>query len=372
MSDTNILGPPVGITDLLNVATEDKLAKEAEAGRTKYPIRPSSAGKCTRELAFELDEFHNKTKYDKEVLTAEKSRIFSLGHSVEWNLFNQFKDIPDVKIEYKQQVVFIGYLANGKLLEGSIDGAIVNDMLKAILDSKSKKDKFAAAYATNWDEDDEKLSKLSTVTRLSDTAYYVDDLPAFLDEMNNPFLEANFVQVNLYLHSDFAKVKGLNTGILIYYNKNDSRIREIRFRPSQIEFERTIAKFNEAIDAVEVNKDPLRARKDYMLGSMKCAFCDFKKECWEKDDALKAFFRTLPKKYWPTDSEKLGEEGIVLEELFGQLESTLDLKREAAALEQEIAKRMIAINVRKIRLADQRVYEVKQLTNEIKLKRSKT
>lgn len=369
---SKILGPPIGITDILNVATEEKLAKEALAGRTKYPIRPSSAGKCERELAYELDEFHNGTKYDKEILTAEKSRIFSLGHSVEWNLFSQMRDMDMFKIEYKQQVVFIKRWNNGRLLEGSIDGAIVNDQLKAIIDSKSKKDKFSAFYASNWDEDDEKLSSLKSLTKLSDTAYYADDLEAFIVELNNAFLEANFVQVNLYLHSDFAETKELDCGILLYYNKNDSRLREIRFRKNKTVFDWTIEKFEGAIEAVEVNKDPTTARRTYMLGSMKCGFCDFKKNCWEKDDALKAFFRTLPKKYWPTDTHKLGDVGEDLEVLFAKLEDSQKLMRETEQLEQDIADLMIANNVRKVRLADNRVYETKQLKDRIKLNRSKT
>lgn len=373
---TKILGPPVGYVDLLNQHTEAKSAQPSDFKR--MPLRPSSAGKCGRELAFEYDQYKNGTEYPRETLTAETSRIFSLGHSVEYNVNNEFRVVPGLQQKYKQQVVRMFKLDDGTWIEGSVDNCFFLDhevdgkQYRGIVDFKSKKDKFSSWTKSQWDEFDDKLNRLSSVTRISDTAVYVDDLAAFIQQVDDPFLAANFLQLNFYACTDFIKESGIDHGAIIQYNKNDSRLREIRFRPSTEVFEQVRDKFLSVSRAVESGSGPASVPRDYALGSIKCAFCPFKKQCWgENTDALKAWFKTFPYREWPVDTNRLGDTGQNLEDLFEAYKQVENSEKEKKRIESLICLEMTNAEVEKIRLQDGSIYDLKALQSGLVIRRSK-
>ncbi len=373
---SKILGPPVGYVDLLNQHTEAKSAVPSDFKR--FPLRPSSAGKCSRELAYELDTFKNGTEYPRETLSAETSRIFSLGHSVEYNVNREFTVVPGLHQKYKQQVVRMFKLDDGTWIEGSVDNcffldyAIDGKQYKGIVDFKSKKDKFSSWTKSQWDEFDDKLNRLSSVSRISDTAVWIDNLASFIGQVDDPFLSANFLQLNFYACTDFIKESGIDHGAIIQYNKNDSRLREIRFKPSQQVFEQVRDKFLEVSRAVESSAGPTSVRRDYALGSIKCAFCPFKKQCWgENTDALKAWFKTFPYREWPVDTHKLGDTGQNLEDLFEAYKEIENSEKEKKCIERLICLEMTNAEVEKIKLADKSVYEMKALQSGLVIRRGK-
>jgi len=377
---TNILGPPVGYIDLLDEATTKHLEKEA-AGPSKYtPIRPSSSGKCTRELFYELMEYKGYAKYPKELRDPESHRLLNLGHSVEYHVIKQLELLKDqFDIRYKQQVLSFAYLKSDKdpslnqWLEGSLDLVFWSDKYKCVADVKSKKDRFSQSYASAWDQMSARLREMSTVVPISENAFWVDDLPKFLDELNDAFFEANFLQLNLYACSSFLRERGVDHGAVLQYGKNDSRLREVRFRPSMELYEKTIRKFQTVVDAVAARDENL-APRDYVLGSMKCAFCPFAQECWEGADSRKAWYKTMPAKSWPKDTSHLGRTGDELESLFMAYKALEALEADKSKAEEAIVKRMTDAEVGKIRLADGRVYELKHLKSprpRIELRRSK-
>lgn len=374
-----VLGPPVGYVDLLDHATTAKHQKEKDEGKTfqKTPLRPSAAGACSRELYHELMMFSGRAKYDVEVMQPELHRLFSLGHSIEANLIRDMKDLLKefVEIRYQQQVLSFEYLeakVDPKLsqwLEGSLDLVFWSDKWKCVADVKSKKDKFHSYFKTGWDEMTERLKNMKTVVTISDCAFWVEHLEDFLKELNDPFFEANFKQLNLYANSDFLKERGVNHAAILQYCKNDSRLREVRFKPCAKVAKDTIKKMQNVITAVDEKKIEL-APKDYVLGSIKCAFCKFKTQCWE-DDATKAFFQTFPKKQWPTDTNRMGKVGKDIDQLlttYNELEAT-EKKRDA--LEQEIVKKLMEKEVGKVRTGGGLVYEVKKLKDSVVLRRTK-
>lgn len=377
IATVNIKGPPVGYVDILEEATETAIAdgKAFNAQSSSSPIRPSSAGKCTRELYYELMEFQGKAKYNKLPMAAKEHRIFNLGYSVENHILKHFTDYVKLyNVKYRQQVVGIQQIKNkdgtlNQWLEGSIDLCFWSEKWKCVADIKSKKDKFSASYASQWDELSNKLSTMQTVSKISDSAFWVEDLEPFLSELNDPFFESNFLQVNLYLHSKFLQERGADHGAIIQYNKNDSRLREIRFNPSLATYDRTLRKFETALDAAN-ESNPDMAPRDYSLGAVKCAFCKFKGECWEQDDAMKSFFRTL-KKFWAKDVENLGELGSALESKFSDYSEYLTAANRAKTMESEILKLMLDGNVRKIRLTNKEIWEAKKFKHTIALKRGK-
>lgn len=278
---TTLLGPPCGYTDILDDAITRKLEREATAARAAMPLRPSSAGHCTRKLAFELAEYRGLAKYPVELRSPAIDRLLALGHSIEWHLLQQMRIIDLFKVRYTQQVVSFFKLNEKEWLEGSIDMVVWSEQWKAVGDVKSKGDKFANYYSSKWEKDTDKLASMESVTQISPTAFWVEDLDAFLEELDDPFFADNFYQLNLYANSEFLKERNVDHAFILQYNKNDSRIREVRFKPSTTVFEKVRAKFLTIIDAVDVQKDPLKAPRDYeSRSSFRCKYCAYKTPCW--------------------------------------------------------------------------------------------
>lgn len=306
--------------DILNFATDEAMAKEAL--EKKNPIRPSGAGSCTRELAYKLMEFTKQADYGAKPISAELNRIFSSGHALEYDIIKQFRKYTSdlFQVRYTQHSLYFGRLESAErddlkmTLEGSNDLVFWSPDWKCVVDIKTKKDKYSSWMSTNWDETSHKLASMQSVEPIgsSGSGFFVPNLVDFLVELNDPFFEANFVQLNLYAtHPDFT-VRGIDHASIIQYNKNDQRLREVRFVPDPELAKLTIKKFVTAIEAADKG-NPELAPRDYMLGNIKCAFCDYKTQCWPQpetpeEDPLKAYFKTLPKKSWSRKLEYFDED----------------------------------------------------------------
>lgn len=384
MSNDNVLGPKdCGYTDILNELTVESLKKDRAEGkdRSKTPLRPSAAGQCTRELAYGLMEHHGFANYDKKLNTAEGYRIFSMGHSVEYDLIKQMRALMKdyFEIKYTQQSLSFARLEaknNPKLsqwLEGSTDLVLWSAKHKCIMDVKSKKVKYSSYRDDNWTEFSDKLKRLPSVLPLSETAFWVEDLPQFLLEVNDPFLAANFLQLNLYARNPFIVERGIDHAAIIQYDKNSSRLREIRFKPSQELYDHIIKKMQTALDAVDVQQPEL-APKDFQLGSIKCAFCDYAKECWKDVDTTREFFKTLPPKRWAKDTSRLGAVGEELDAVYEEYVTIVNAEEHKERLEQELVAILNENEITKVRFIDGNVYEVKLYKSpreHFALKRSK-
>jgi len=380
----SILGPEVGWTDLLDYEITEKLKREqaAKVARTtkgSHPLRPSSAGYCGRRLAYDLMEYRGHAFYAKPLLEPHVYRLFELGHAIEWQALKTFSLIPGVTQKYKQQILTFFPLERAiegqpeEIVEGSTDFVLWSEKFKGIGDVKSKKDKFSSAFKTGWDEELEKIGMMETVAPLSATAFWVEDLDAFIEELGDDFLIDNLYQLNLYANSDFIKARGIDHAFLYRYCKNDSRHMEIRFKPSASAYEEVRNKFNAVTKAVDL-KQPDEVKKDFVLGSIRCAFCPYQNACWGEDvNASKEFYSTLPRKKWPTDSARL-EEGEVIEKLFEEYESLQVSTKKLERTEKEIIKLLDASDTPKVKLSNGHVYEVKKLKSprpHFELRRSK-
>lgn len=371
MAETSVLGPSVGYIDLLDHHLTTKLTKERDGGRDYHPLRPSSAGKCTRELSFELDEHLNGTKYDKEAMNPDTHRLLSLGHSVEWNILRMFEEVELFEVRYKQQVVSFFKLNETRWIEGSIDAVIWSPQHKAVIDVKSKKNNFSSWASSQWDEHNIKFSKMQTVHQITDRAFWINDLDAFLEENDDPFLAANFYQLNMYANSQFMLERDVDHAALFFYSKNDSRLRELRFRPSKSVYDKTRAKFELVSANGNAGGTPDAVRRDFALGSIKCAFCSFKRACWPADDALKSYFATWPKKQWPTRSSELGAVGQELETLFARYQEKENAEKEKARIEGLIVLIMNEEKLEKVKLQNDSVYEMRALQKGLVIRRAK-
>lgn len=369
-----IPGPKQGYTDLVDKALLDNAAEPTT--KKYFPLRPSAAGYCTKRLAFELNEFYGHDTYEKEQRSPETIRLLNFGSSVEFHAIKSFETLqkydPNLQIKYKQQAVDLFRLDPdemnplGRLIDGSIDLTTVGPGYNGILDIKSKKVKFHAAYKDDWDAALEKFGTMETLIKLSPTGFYAPDLIAFLKELRDPFFEQNFWQLNAYVSCPWAKAHGFDHGSIIRYSKNDSRWLEIRFAPSDELFEKVREKFNSANNAA-LRKQPESVPCDYLPGSIVCAFCPFK--CHDGNE-LQSYFDTFPKKVWPKDVAKI-KGGKELAELFAKFEEATAAAEKTEALEEDIIKLLLAQKVGKVRLANSNIYMIKELKNSIVLRRSK-
>lgn len=358
-----IPGPQVGYVDLLDHETR----KEQQEDRPGYfPLRPSAAGYCTRRLAYSLNAYLGNEAEEKEEKEPSVVRLLDLGGNIEHHIERHFRKCSKwFKIKYRQQLVELFPLVAATdpslsfLIEGSMDGCFVSDEHKAVVDYKTKKEKFSRFTASDWAETDEMLARLAH--KVSDTCFYIEDLAKFLDSLptNQCFFADNFYQLNSYACSDFLRKRGIDHAAIIQYNKNTSQMREIRFRPSMEVFERVRTKFQNALDAVGAG-DPSLAPKDYALGSMRCGFCPYKSKCWPDEDALKAYFATWPKKQWPRDLDRIPQ-GDELAALFAEYERCSESAKAQTDVEQEIVRLMDEAKEKKIRLTNGNVYELKYL-----------
>lgn len=364
-----IPGPPVGYVDLLDheIIVEQNREKEvyAKDNTTAYnPLRPSSAGKCARRLAYEFMEYKGKAVYQTELKDPHVYRLLRLGYSIEWNVLRLFELVKYLNVDMKQQKVICFELDKLKnqeiqdLIIGSVDACFLNREWKTIMDVKSVKDGFARAYRTKWDETLDKFKNMESLVQLSGNAYYADDPIKFLDELGEDWLFDNICQLNSYACSPFMKAIGIDNGVIYKYNKNDSRHYELRFKPSKKLADYVKGKFNEVNKAVS-NGTPEKVAKEFALGSQHCAFCPYSGQCWG-EDTKKPYFQTFPKKKWPTDSYKLKAKEEI-ETLFGAFEKAKKEEQKLKEIEKKIITLLTNEEVEKLKLSNGNIYLVKEL-----------
>lgn len=362
--DKVMLGPKHGLNEIIDVLTQ-KLIDEKHDDNKYNPLRPSGAGRCERELGFAYAEFKGYKKYEKTPNTPDVHRLLNFGHHVERHLISEMRDAfklspKPIQIKYQQQTLTFTALHDGTIIEGNIDGVILADNWKMIIDVKSKKEKFSSYFKSSWEEFGEWIMTMPSVQRVGEDSFWIDDLDLFHASCTDAFFAANYVQLNLYASHEFIKERGIDCAALIYYSKNSSMLREVRFRPSEKLAEYAKAKFRKVAEVIDKTQDPLKLQREYQLGSAKCAFCPFAKECWTEDDALKIHFKGLPPKKWPKDSNRL-KSGKALEEAFAEYENLSNAQAGIEAVEQRILSLLDKEGVYKIKLDTGRVYEVKTL-----------
>lgn len=357
---TKIMGPSAGYTDLIDFAMQQN-----DEPRTAFPLRPSAAGDCQRKLAYDLMQYRGHAKYQMEKPDPTLKRVFALGHAIEWQSIKNFQLLPklnpDIQVKYQQQVVTLFNLdpIGGKkqeMVEGSLDFAMFLSKEGGIGDVKSAKDKFSAHFSTKWDQMINDLHEMESTVEISETAVWVPNLREFIKELNDPFFEKNFVQLNLYCCSSFARERNVTHGFIYRYCKNDSRHFEIRFKPDPTMLDAFQAKCNR-VNAAVAKKKPADVDRDHALGSISCGVCPYRELCWSGKDAKKEYFNTLPKKKWPTDIKAKSSLG----KMVAALEQAQATAAAAEQLEQAVVKEMVNQKLYKIRTEAGHIYITRKL-----------
>lgn len=362
-----ILGPKVSLPAILDLYT--KQISEKDSGKKFFPLRPSSAGKCERRLAYELSNFRGVRNDPPEVFEPNVKRLLDLGHQVESHLLYHFKNAfkeadSGIEIRYQQQVLtFFRLPETNELIEGSLDAVFISPKFKCVIDVKSSKDGWSSYYKSKWAEKIEEFRKDPNVTEIDEHSFYIDNIDKYLEGCNDDSFRSNMLQLNMYYNSEcnFLKTRGVEFCSLIYYSKNSSEVREVRFRPSATQYEYVKQKFLKVAHEVDVNKSVEGTKKEAVLGSFTCAFCPFSKQCWGEDvEASKEYFATWPKKTWPKDVERIPEHDklVALHEQYKDAQTAEKTKQK---LEEEIIKLLDINKIRKVKFDSDNIYEVKHL-----------
>lgn len=363
---SNVPGPSMGLNELMNAFTQE-IIQERKTEQRYMPLRPSSAGKCEKELGYEYMQYKGYATYPAEPGSPDVHRLLNLGHSVEYHANNEMraafaKSPKPIRLKYKQQSVSICRLHDNTLIEGNIDLWIETADWRCLADWKSKSDKYSQFYKSSWDEFVEKLTKSGNAVSFGDDAVFITDLEKFLESYDDPFFKNNLYQLNMYGTTEFAKERNLTFCSIFQYNKNDSRIREIRFTPNDNVAKQVISKFQRVAQVVDTEKSIENLNKDFLLGSMKCGFCDFKKQCWPEEDALKAYFKELPPRQWAKDFDRLRPDvQEQLLSLFSEYHALSESPKNLEKIEGKIVAILDKHKVYKIRLNKDQIYRVKRL-----------
>lgn len=358
-SNNKIPGPPVGYTDLLDeqiIQSQKEEQAQFRAGTKKryFPLRPSAAGYCSRRLALDLMEYYGYSESEEKINPPALERLFDLGHSVEYSVLRFFHRVKLFRVKYKQQALICFKLEDGTIIEGSCDDCLINDEWKSIMDVKSTKDGFHQSFKTKWDGILAKFDGMKSIQKLSDTAYYAENIEAFMEEYGDDFLLDNLYQLNLYALSPFMKEMGIDHAVIYKYNKNDSRHYELRFKPSQKLADKIKAKFDVINEAVK-KKRPQDVPQDCKLGTMRAAFCP----CRAGEDSKAAWFKTFPPKKWPKDQNRINDLGLNL--ALAQYEELVEAVADQKKYEQKVIDILAEKKIQKIRLDNGNIYEVKLL-----------
>src|SRR5688500_5964750 len=99
---TKVPGPSVAYTDLIDMVQDDE-DQEFDA----FPLRPSSANKCSKAMSLELANWYGKANFPVKKSEPTLKRLFDLGYAIERQevrLLDKLGKLnPDLRTRFKQQ-----------------------------------------------------------------------------------------------------------------------------------------------------------------------------------------------------------------------------------------------------------------------------
>lgn len=365
-----IPGPPA-LADLLDVGIEEEIKKEEEErlkGKVnRFPLSPSQFGACGRLLAMSLAEYVGKGIFPLELLDSKSVRRFSRGYDIEYSMLRQMKKYIPIKQSFEQQYLNMDTTPDGKyIIGGSLDTMFLTDE-HMIVDIKSKATYYSNSHSDTFTEMFDKISRMDGVTQFGERAFYIHDIDSFYERFEkDDFTSRYFLQLNAYGACDWAvnfksnlfpESTGVKAVALLYENKNNHMMAELRWAPSRKLYDFAIQRMKDIYQYVVIdNKDPTKYKADFTLGSLACRLCPRKAACW--GDARHPY--NGPKKKWAKDADRL-QNGEALIELYEKYKLSLTSKEDCEKLERELVKEIHATGETKVRFPDGLTYEIREL-----------
>lgn len=211
----------------------------AAAKGSFFPLRPSSALKSERELYYGLINYYKPGSIAVNPIEGRNTMLLALGHALEKHFVEYIEKA--FAVPYRNVRVVYGELKDkdGQSipLSGELDFVIQNPESGELIiaDSKSSAD-FPFKSGIPKDE--------------------------------------HIAQINLYLHSPWAKERGIKRALIMYYNKNNSDLKAFEFTYSPELAEEVIAKFQRVLNAYNAGQVPAR---EHVFGlDWQAAYSSFK------------------------------------------------------------------------------------------------
>lgn len=341
---------------------------ERQAGKShRFPLSPSQFGACGRQLAINLAETVGLGIYPIEPMDARAKRRFTRGYDIEYSLIKQLKRYVPIVQGFGQQYLAMDLTQDGKYsIGGSLDTIFMTNE-HMIVDIKSKATYFSSYMSDSFEETFDKIRNMPGVREFGARSFYIENIEDFYEIYpKDDFLSRYFLQLNAYGACDWATsfrsnlfpgVVGISAVALLFENKNNHVMAELRWKPSQKLYKFAVNKMKDIYQWVVMDKkDPLQYKADFTLGTLACRLCPRKASCW--GDTRHPY--TGPKKKWAVDSQNT-HNGAALEETYKKYKEALTDKAEHDRLELELIKEMTESKETKVRFSDGYIYELKEL-----------
>lgn len=193
------------------------------AKQQSFPLRPSSALRPLRDLYYGLVNYYQPGSIPTDPIEGRNTMLLSLGHAIERHL-----------IEYVEKS-FAVTARNQRVVYGQVKG------------------KGGEVINLSGEFDFQLTSSKTGETIIADSKSSAD----YPFKSSVP-KDEHMAQINLYLHSDWARSRNINKAWIIYYNKNNSDLRVYEFEYSKEKAEEVIARFQSVMDAYLKGEIPQR------------------------------------------------------------------------------------------------------------------
>lgn len=370
-SNNEVIPGPPPLVDLLELGIEEEIKKDEEGrkqGKIKrFPLSPSKFGQCARLTAIELAEFEKLGIWPLELLDPRAVRRFSRGYDIEYSLLKQYKKYVPIDQAFGQQYLTMDKTPDDKyVIGGSLDTMFLTEE-PMIVDIKSKATFYSSAHSDSFEEMFSNIADMPGVKTFGNRALYIEDIDSFYATFTkDDFTSRYFLQLNAYGACDWAvdfksnlypNVCGVKVVALLFENKNNHIMGEIRWKPSRTLYEYAIQKMKDIYQWVVIDKkDPAQYEPEFTLGSTACRLCPRKAVCWA--DTRHPY--NGPKKEWPTDTHAL-QNKIKLEEAYNKYKTLIPAVNQSENCSQDLINQIHLSGKRKVRFSDGKVYEIKEL-----------
>lgn len=265
---------------------EAELAEWNERRADRYPLSPSTIGRCALKLARDVGHFHGKVTHLRTLDSRPPrlQRVFARGTALEDALVGDIEKYTSLKLKQRQQRVHLFNVMHGKIvrpIEGDVDGLIVckDSGVKILTDFKSKGAYYSSGFNDSISEFFGKLLETGLVEDLGDNCYHVGDIKNLFDTLPlDDFFSDYILQLNSYAFSDWFRRIGVDGVALYYENKNTCAHYEIRWVPDERLFEFAKNKFQYIFSTV-MSDGPEAVEREFPAGSAKCRLCEYNTQC---------------------------------------------------------------------------------------------
>lgn len=201
---------------------EEEAVRLAAETKKSFPLRPSAALQLEVDLYYDLQRYYGDKEEQGEMLEGRVLDLLSLGHALEDRVFNLLSKKYNIantnfRLEY---------------------GSIIDDKDGSVIPLSGEADVLLQ------DKDTGEL--LIGDSKTSSRYAFDQTLPK----------EDHFAQINLYMHSPWARENKVNRAIIAYYCKDNCNMRLFIFEYNEKLALKTIEKFQRVHSAFRSGKEP--------------------------------------------------------------------------------------------------------------------